>query len=642
MVRGRKIFSLLRSIADPSVDMAMAGALPTADNGTRLILTQQLLNRNHSTCLNALLRNYHLLPEPAQELVIANTPQLGRILRNLAQNGNPQDQTNVLQVTYASKDPKLCYLFADILRYGALDVNEDAASALLSLVHQIFVISDDSKNDEQTTRATSQQIDLLQNTIEKALTLYGVHQQPAVIEAILEILPRPFKQAAKVLNDVKHPATQTFMQLCESPSNPSVCTSMLSLLGIPVLTESIFKGIGFMAEARTLHLMLSQGHLLLLPSRRKALRKLQVDESYFPQIATTLGITPRQLRHLPQWYATISRSPEQFIEQLGSLRKANDPATRLAALRRLIQISPPQQQSINLVAAYCADSDQTIARIALRHLIRIGYEDMYHLMLRLINSPHDSVRKLASNHLGPVGFEKYWDSWHRFDLNQRIAAGKALIKIDPCFHVQLGQKLDGNNAQDMQKAMEMIRTLNQGTFFEYALEHLTHHEKPKIASAAVKTLGSAGTQRAAKILETSLEHDDPRMRANAVEALDHIEHRNHMNKLLKMSKEDDNRPRANAIGALLSMNFGDALTTLANMLNDERPSHRVSALWLVDHLDLRDMVRHVAELSISDKDTKVRQRASKLVEHFITSFYNEDVQVDHQPVALPASKEVTP
>jgi hypothetical protein len=95
-----------------------------------------------------------------------------------------------------------------------------------------------------------------------------------------------------------------------------------------------------------------------------------------------------------------------------------------------------------------------------------------------------------------------------------------------------------------------------------------------------------------------------------------------------MSREDDNRPRANAIGALLAMNFADALTTLANMLNDERPMHRLSALWLVDHLNLRDMVRHVAELSISDKDAKVRTRASKLIEHFIDTY--SDVEDDEQ------------
>jgi HEAT repeat protein len=640
MARGQQIFALLASVADVSVDLAMAAAMPTADDDTAMKLAQKLIQRNHTQSLTALVRYYHQLAEPIRALVVSQAPQMGRVLRHMAQHGTSQDQLNVVQIVHATADSKLCYLLSDVLRYGNAEAHEDAASALLDLAHRSLYIPDEPANEDEATRAASGQIDLLQQAIEQAITFYGMHHQPAVIEAILETQPRPLMQAATVLNDLKHPATQTLMELCTTPRNPAVCESMLSLLSIPVLTEPIMQGIDFMAENHTLHQLLTQGHLLL--DRRKLLRKLPASEKYFPQVQTLVGIRPRQLRHLPMWYATICRKPQQLVAQLGTLRKVSDAQTRLTTLRRLMQLSPSDLDAVNLIAGFCADSDEAIARIALRHLIRIDYVDLYHLMLRLINSPHASIRKITSERVGPVGFEKYWDSWSRFDLNQRISAGRALIKIDPSFHIQLGEKLDSDNPVNIHKAMAVIRTLNQGTFFEYALEHLTRHADPKVASTAVKTLGSAGTPRAARILESSLEHTDPRMRANAVEALDHIEHSNHFNQLMKMSKEDDNRPRANAIGALLAMNFADALTTLANMLNDERPMHRLSALWLVDHLNLRDMVRHVAELSISDRDEKVRVRAGKLIEHFINSYADGELEDEGiSGMTAPSSEEAT-
>lgn len=632
MARSQHIFRLFESISDPSVDQAMAAALPTADPQTAMTLTQSLLSRHHGISQTALIRYFHQLDASIQQLIIDEAPSFGRMLRHLTQHGQVQEQLNVVQIVTASDDPKLCYLLADLLRYGRSGSHEDAASSLLRIAHRSLFIPDEQTEDAPITRAASEHIDLLQQAIEQAITFYGVHQQPAVIEAMLETQPRPLKQSAKTLNDLKHPATQTLIELCTSPSNPSVCESMLSLLAIPVLTEPILDGITFMARNKTLHRMFTQGHLMLLPERRKQLGKLPAEDYFFPQVQTLMGIKPAQLRHLPKWYAIICRTPEQLVAQLGSLRKVSDVPTRLIVLRKLMAQSAGNLDAVNLIAGFCADPDEAIARIALRHLIRIDYIDLYHLLLRLINSPHASVRRIASARVAPVGFDKYWDSWSRFDLNQRIAAGKALIKIDPSFHVQLGEKLESDVPSVMHKAMSMIRTLNQGTFFEYALEHLTHHEDGKIASAAVKTLGSAGTDRAARILESSLEHGDARMRANAVEALDQIEHRNHVNQLVKMSKQDDNRPRANAIGALLSMNFADALTTLGNMLNDERPMHRLSALWLVDHLDLRDMVRHVAELSISDKDPKVRLRAGKLIEHFIDSYAEVDDE-DDEPIS---------
>ncbi len=636
MARSDHIFRLFESISDPSVDSAMAAALPTADTKTAARLVQSLLQRRHAHSQTAVVRHFHQLDEDVQAMIIQQAPHLGRILRHMAQHGQAQDQLNIVQIVSICRDPKLCYLLADVLRYGQPAAHEDAASSLLDMANRSLFTADTSIPETEsaatantlTSKQISEQNDLLQQAIEQAITFYGIHQQPAVIEAMLETQPRPLKQAGRILNDLKHPATQTLIQLCKTPNNPSVCESMLSLMSIPVLTEPILQGIGFMAKEKTLHRMFTQGHLLLLPDRRKRLRSLPAEDHFFPQVQSLVGIKPQQLRQLPKWYSIVCRSNEHLIAQLGSLRKVDDVPTRLIVLRKLMKQSAANFDAVNLITGFCADTDEDIARIALRHLIRIDYIDLYHLMLRLINSPHDSVRKIASRYVAPVGFEKYWDSWSRFDLNQRIAAGKALIKIDPTFHVQLGEKLESEHPADMHKAMSIIRTLNQGTFFEYALEHLTHHDDPKIASAAVKTLGSAATERAARILESSLEHGDARMRANAVEALDQIEHRNHVNQLVKMSKGDDNRPRANAIGALLSMNFADALTTLGNMLNDERPMHRLSALWLVDHLNLRDMVRHVAELSISDKDPKVRTRASKLIEHFIDTY--SDVEDDDQ------------
>ena len=629
MPRMNQIFSLLKSIPDTSVDQAMSAALPTADEQTAMKLVEALFQRNRHNSLSGVLHHYHELAFPVQELIVAQASRLGRILRHIAEHGCAQDQLNVVQIVQKTADPKLCYLLGDVLRYGSSQANEDAASVLWEMAHRSLFNPQATTSDALSKNSVDcEYIELLQRAIDQALMFYGVHQQPAIIEAVLEMQPRPMLQAVKILNDPKNLATQTLIQLCSQPSNPAVCCSLLSLLSIPVLTEAIQSGASFMAKQNTLHQILTQGHLLLIPQRRDVFKKFKTDEQFIPKIENLQGLTSQQLRHLPKWYQVICKDNEQLVTQLGTLRKAVDPFTRMTALRLLIQLACKVPHTVNVIAGFCADTDEHIARIAVRHLVRVQYDDLYHLMLRLINSTHNSVRKLAAEHVGPVGFEKYWDSWSRFDLNQQIAAGKALIKIDPSFHVQLGRKLDSTDLPQMHKAMAIIRTLNQGTFFEYALEHLTRHADPKIASTAVKTLGSAGTPRAARLLETSLGHDDPRMRANAVEALDHIDHTKHVNQLMKMGKEDDNRPRANAIGALMSMNFGDALTLLGNMLNDDRPTHRISALWLVDHLNLRDMIRHVAELSISDKDPKVRMRAGHLIEHFIDSYSEDDMAVD--------------
>jgi len=67
----------------------------------------------------------------------------------------------------------------------------------------------------------------------------------------------------------------------------------------------------------------------------------------------------------------------------------------------------------------------------------------------------------------------------------------------------------------------------------------------------------------------------------------------------------------------MEMRTGEALTSLARMLAHPQSAQRTSALWLIDHLGLIDLSRHVAEMSITDRDDKVKRRAGEVIQHLI-------------------------
>ena len=138
-----------------------------------------------------------------------------------------------------------------------------------------------------------------------------------------------------------------------------------------------------------------------------------------------------------------------------------------------------------------------------------------------------------------------------------------------------------------------------------------------IASAAVRALGSASGDEVRHTLEAALKHEDSRVRANAVEALQQHKSTAHVLELVDMAERDESRPRANAIGALIQMRTGDALGSLSRMLDDTRANQRISALWLVEHMGIIDVARQVAEMSISDGNEKVRDRAERAVRQLI-------------------------
>ena len=226
---------------------------------------------------------------------------------------------------------------------------------------------------------------------------------------------------------------------------------------------------------------------------------------------------------------------------------------------------------------------------------------------------------LAAAELAPLGFERLWSAWPALSAAQQLAAGRALIKLDPNLPRHIGARLNQEDHDTRMRALAIIRRLRQGRFFVQTLEALIEDPDVRVASAAVQALGNGGCGSAVDTLHAALGHTDSRVRANAVEALHELRSSEHLPELLRMARQDENRPRANAIGALLESHADEAAHLLRDMLADQRPDQRVSALWLIDHLEIVQVARQVAEMSISDPDPSVRRRARRVIQHLIGS-----------------------
>lgn len=373
--------------------------------------------------------------------------------------------------------------------------------------------------------------------------------------------------------------------------------------------------------------VLDAAHFLVLRDVRQALGHLREPARLWPGEEGLSRLPMRQLRALPLWAHTLPTEQHLRIARLRQLAQSHDATTRLLALRRLLQLAREMADATcdDAIASFCTDHDVVIARMALWHLVRCRYSNLPRILGQLVNSPHDSIRRIASRHLAPLGFARLWEQWPRLPLKHRVSAGRALIKIDAMFHAKLADRLLMDDRRARLRALGMIADLCQGSFFEEALVRLCQQDDAFIVSAAVRALGSASGQTVIATLERLLDHEDSRVRANAVEALEQLQSHRHVDALLSMARHDDNRPRANAIAALMEMRTSDAMQSLARMLGDPRKEHRTSALWLVDAMGLIEVARSVAEMSISDSDPAIRQRAAGAIQNLMSLMAGQGV-----------------
>lgn len=614
----RWILDRVLSIADPTVDRAMAAALGSCQPKEAAVMTAGLLERHHPDGLLGVVLHYHRLPGDAQQAVTEHAGDLFAALRQAATRPQAEGHgpTNAVRIIQASMLTRLAYLVTELIRHGDDTLRNQAAQCLLEMAQCCATWPE---HDVDRPKVDAAGAAYLQNAIEEAVQRYATHKHPTLLLALATLTPRATPTAMIVLGDADHPATQQVQRMLTRADQPATRRCLLQMLMLPAMCGAAIDGLRQCAEAGRLGEALENFHMLCIGRAARPLARMKTADSIWPGEAKIAQMSPRQQRGLASWAAALPVDRNVRIDMLTKMTACADSGARLMAVRRLADLSRPHREpdALQAVAKFAQDRHPAVATAALRHLIRGHHEGLVALLMKLVNAGHEEVRQLAGRHLAPIGFARLWEQWPKLAPEQRLAAGRALIKIDPDLHRQLGEKLELRDQQTRLRALSMITLLNQGEFFEPALDRLARDSDEKVASAAVRALGTAASESAAGTLMTSLEHGDARVRANAVEALERLQSTQHVHRLVEMAEADEHRPRVSAIKALMQMKTGDALHALSKMLHDKRSMHRASALWLVESMGLLEVARQVAEMSLSDPDRQVKTRADHVIHGLI-------------------------
>ena len=611
------LFRQILNISDASIDQAMAAALPTADSATRRLMALCLLQRRHPASLVSLILHFHVLPADVQRTVIQHLDDIPGALRHASRRRGTQGPGNVLTIIERSRATSMGYLITEQLRHGEGPLRAQAAGTILTLARQATTSVQPGIYPHMSAGDAARLI----STVTDAMGCYLAHQRDEALLAVTALLPRAMPEAMGLLSRPEHATVKVMLKLIAEAGQQATIRQALPLfVAIKPLRGSGLTALRVCFRENRFGELLANHHLLLLPGVRQAITHAREPASLCPKTATAESLPAHQRRGLLPWMDALGLDVYDRVHRLEDLSQSPDPAVRLGVLRRMIAISrspisPPD--ALDQIAAFTRDADPRIARIALWQLIQRKYPDLMPILGELLNARDQSLRRIAGKHLSPLGFSRLWESWSTMPEPRRQAAGRALIKIDPDFHRQLGLKLARPHQHDRLRALAMIRELNQGVFFELDIAQLLHDQDEKVASAAARALGAVDSQIAIDSLERALDHHDSRVRANAVEALSQAKSTKHVKRLLSMAEAEENRPRANAIGALMQMRTDQAISALQHMLLDPRADHRVSALWLVNEMGLLELARHVAEMSISDDDSRVKRRATDVTRQLL-------------------------
>ena len=633
-------FNRLAKSKDPSVDQALAAALPTVEASAVAPIARLLLQRGDAAATAVLIERFDTLPAELQHELTARIGDLYGACREAARRRGTAGPRKVIELVRQTRASKLVYLVAEQLRTGPVELRRSAAECLLELTEhfvstafqdsssEVRVEESDQLNDVASSKLETRNSELsaslreMQAAVEEALLLYRHHHQPAVLLAFAMLLPGPCGKAMSALRDPRQPAVEGLRQLILDAHEPAINRHMLRWLTVPTLNAGAAAALPRLCRAGKLHLFLEEGSLLLQGSTRQAVAKLTDTPALLPSETDLKTMPAAAAIWLPHWLATLPMDESIRIAQLARLTRLPHLHARLATLRQLIRMTAnpkaPADDLCHAIAEFCKDDHETLARLSLRHLLTARWDGLHRLLLELHQqSPHESVREMAARELAPIGFDALWNHWPRLPHAKRFTLAKALIKLDGRFHELLDQRLRHEEITNKLRALDIIATLNQGVLFEESLIPLARGPHDKLAASAVRALASGESPQASDALDAALAHRDARVRANAIEALDYRRVNQMLTRIRTIAQSDDNRPRANAIAKLLRHGDEQGPQQLRDMLCDLTSKHRISALWAVEDTGRTDTVGQIAEMAISDRDPAVRQRAARTLKNLL-------------------------
>lgn len=611
----KRIYRLLRPITDPAVDRAMAEALPTADAEAQHLLVLSLLERRDAAARMALVQYLHLLSPQLQQLIVAQVRGLDAVVRAAAEQGDPTTRLNVVDVVTRSQSFRLAYLLSAQLHHDDSRVRRAAAAGLLNIAQLVedggggAAASTEPAKDGAPAATKPQRVRWLTAALLEGCACYHQHGRQDVLAAAAALGPARPKALMQQLTDRRCAAHAVLRDMIRQADRPEIQAALLTYASLATLEPAVVESLSAASTAEHLPTIWRSAHLLAVPDVRSAVRKVTRGAHLLPTPTTLTDQPAKVTRLLPRWVLAVRVERAEQAAALHPLADAADNATRLLALRALREVDDPAADEV--IAALCFDQEPAIARMALRHLKRRQWVGLMRLTVKLVGSPHASVRALAERELAPVGFERLWRHWDQMDASTQQMAGRAVLKIDRRFQEQLAQKLGSAHANDRFKAVMLVRRLELAGDYEQRLIALVEDADPRVASSAAKALGMVEeSSEAVQRLGEALEHEDDRVRANAIESLESLGQAEQLNQRLRdLTEGAGNRTRATAIRALMKLPVADAMPELTRMLHDERPEHRASALWVVQQTGVAAVARQVVEMARQDADREIRRRA---------------------------------
>lgn len=593
-------FSLLAGQRNSAVDAALVEALPQMESDAKLAALDLLATRDHAPSLALLVTRFQSYDATIQEGLLAHVEALSRGFSLALNSGNLDDRSAGIDLIVRSENYSCADLLADAVRHPCSQTRELAAGGLYALVEQ-FVSRKNERVSGEPLDSLEEQGEKLAAAMALAVRRWGRHFQPKVVLGALMLGGRVEEVIREKLDEPRSKLVRVVTDLIDSTRDVRLADFVLRALAIPQLRSTAGQTISRSESEPFLREIFLQTDLLQNEAIERGCRWVREGKWIEEAQRALIDLPEAAVIGTLRLVAAMGCSHGRRIELLREMAELQRGEVREAVVTQLARDeSHAATELLTSLASRGGDraSELAMDEVRRRHGDRGGMETL--------NPGMPTPSK------GQVAFEKYWESFGELTVEEKTSLGRSIRETVPRLPGLLRVRLESQDSLVRARALRVVEAMGMLEEMEDYVRPLAHDPEPTVRSQAIQMLVYYPGPGSSRTLQSALNDPDPRVQANAMEAIDALDSPDRARISSTKLGSRHARVRANAVKSLFKSDLRQASEALLAMLRDPSPSHRISALWVIERMHLATTWEAIHELSRNDGVDRVRRRAERV------------------------------
>lgn len=622
----QRLLLALTETKNEAADDVLLESLGLGAPGAQRAVLDVLLARKTTRGLGGVIEQFDTLGDELQRHVLANIRTFHHALRECGRSDRLPLRLAALRLIALGRQGKLSYVLSENLHDSDEHVSKAAVGALVALARWVagetralqksrMAQPDAAPSNNQ--HPPSSYSALLENrpeieaAVARAMDVHRGRHGPELLRAALLLCDSPLSRTLAILHTSKHGGQSAMVRRLQQPPAAEHVEAFLLGATHGGLRSHFGTVFAHVEEAPVLDALLRKTHWL--KDQQLQLCMHQVTRGAWWDAAKLERDVDRRpsedAAKIGEWLAASGLHDVMQDQRIERLREhaRGDVGARLRLLR--IAMGRRRGASAQLIRTFLSDTDERLVRMAARELVRRKPLDFENVLLQLMTTAPESVRRVIARAIGQVGFDQFWQRFDRMDKDARRGAGRAMMKLLPDAAQRLARRLGSDPVDQRVKALQIVQELGLVESLRAAIIPLCHHPSARVRSKAVAVIGEVRGLAGDVILDKVLHDADARVRANALEVMEATSAADCGAIVTARARSAHSRERANAVKAMHRMKVSTASAALLHMLRDERAEHRVSGLWAMRQIGWWQLMSEVGRIAKEDANLRVRRYA---------------------------------